>query len=218
VQISFNDGLPKITAIDKTTVINGEIITVTGINFSSNFNGGSQISIVKTADPYINQEIFLSILSRTATEIKAVVQGANGGFTGAYSVRYNKKPDSNPAVQYNSNLSVTIAAPTASQVFTSSTFTNNNVAKGAEGSFGLKNGSLTTTDYSIKLIKYDYTTGASTETDATVTGVVLNGYGGSMDKLSFTVPAGAVSGSYAVKVTYGGKSVTAGWGSIFNVN
>jgi hypothetical protein len=183
VQISFNDGLPKITAIDKTAVINGEMITVTGINFTSNMNGLSQVSIIKTADPYINQEIFATIVSRTATEIKAVIQGANGGATGAYSVRYNKKPDSNPVVQYSTNFTMTIAAPAASQIFTSSTFTNNNVAKGAEASFGIKNGSLVASDYSIKLIKYDYTTGATTQTEATVTAVVAGGYGGSMDKL-----------------------------------
>jgi hypothetical protein len=218
VQISFNDGLPKITAIDKTTVINGEIVKFTGMNFASNFNGGSQVSIVKTADPYINQEIFLFILSRTATEIKAVVQGANGGVSGTYSIRYNKKLDSNPAVQYSSALVVTIAVPTATQVYTSSTFTNNNVSKGAEASFGVKNGSLTAADYSVKLIKYDYTTGLSTETDAPVTGVVAGGYGGSMDKLSFTVPSNAASASYSVKVTYSGKSVIAGFASIFNVN
>jgi hypothetical protein len=218
VQISFNDGLPKITAIDKTAAINGEMITVTGINFTSNANGGSQVSIVKTADPYINQEIFLMILSRTATEIKAVVQGANGGAPGAYSVRYNKKPDSNPAVQYSSTFTISIAAPAASQVFTSSTFTNNNVAKGTEASFGIKNGSLIASDYSIKLIKYDYTTGVSTETEAPVTAIISGGYGGSMDKLSFTVPANAASASYYVKVTNAGKSVMAGWGSIFSVN
>jgi hypothetical protein len=218
VQISFNDGLPKITAIDKATAINGEMITVTGINFTSNMNGVSQVSIVKTTDPYINQETFLTTLSRTATEIKVVIQGANGGAPGTYSVRYNKKPDANPLVQFSTNFIMTIAAPAASQIYTSSTFTNNNVAKGAEASFGVKNGSLVASDYSIKLIKYDYTTGVSSETDATVTGIIAGGYGGSMDKLSFTAPANAASASYYVKVTYAGKSVLAGWGSIFNVN
>jgi hypothetical protein len=218
VQISFNDGSPKITAIDKTTVVNGEIITITGVNFASNLNGVSQVSIVKSADPYINQEIFSTILSRTSTEIKAAVQGANGGSTGTYAVRYNKKPDSNPLVQYTSTFTLTIAPPAAGQIYTTSTFTNNNVAKGAEGSFGIKNGSLSASEYSIKLIKYDYTTGLVTETDALVTGITANGYGGTMDKLSFTVPSNAASASYSVKVTYGGKSVIAGWGSIFNVN
>ena len=218
VQISFNDGTPKITSIDKTSVLNGEIITITGVNFSANINGMSQINISKTSDPYANQEVFLPIISRTATEIKAVFEGTNGGASGTYAVRYIKKPDANAAVLYPANINITIAVPTANQFFTSSTFTNTNVAKGAEVSFGAKNGSLTAAEYSIKLVKYDYATGLSTESETTVTSVTANGYGSTMDKIAFNIPANLASGSYTVKVTYGEKTVVAGWGVFLNVN
>jgi len=196
--------------LDKATAINGEIITITGMNFTGNYNGGSQVNSLKSEDPFINQEVFLSILSRTATQIKAVVIGTN------YKLRYNKKPDAGAATLFPSNLTLTITAETVSQFVTSQTFTATNLSKGSEASFGIKNGSLTAADYSIKLIQYNYTSGVATEYDASITSVMPAAFG-TMDKIAFTIPASLPSNQYYVKITYGGKSLIGGWGSSLNV-
>ncbi len=218
VQIVFNNPNPQLLTVDKTNVINGEIITVTGTNFSSNFNGGSNINVIKVGDPYGGQEIFIAIISRTPTQMKAIMQGANGGATGMYSLRYNKKPDSGAATVYPSNLSVTINAPAANQFFASSTFTAQNVSKGAEASFGIKNGSLTPGDYTVKLVDYNYVTGVATEHDVTNIAITAGGYGGSMDKLAFTIPANLPdNGIHYVKVTFESATVIGGWGGFLNI-
>ena len=217
VQITFTNTNPELLTVDKTNVINGDIITVTGVNFTANYNGGSQINSVKTADPFVGQEVFLSILSRSATVIKAVVTGTNGGANGTYNLRYNKKPDAGAATLFPSNLNVTINSTTANQFFTSSTFTATNLTKGSEASFGVKNGSLTAADYTVQLIRYDYTTGVSTEYSVTNVTVTALGYGGTMDKIAFTIPANQPTDSYYVKVTYGGVTLIGGWGSSLNI-
>jgi hypothetical protein len=216
VQITFNDGNPQLITVDKTSIINGEIITVTGVNFTSNYNGGSQINSLKTADPLAGQEVYGMIISRTATEIKAVMAGTNGGAAGTYSLRYNKKTDAGMATIFSSNLLIEIVTPSANQFYTSQTFTSTNVAKGSEASFGIKNGSLTAGDYTVKLVEYDYPTGVATEYNVSVTGITAGGFGGSMDKLAFTVPAGIPSDLYFVLVTYGGKTMAGGWGQFVN--
>jgi hypothetical protein len=214
VQISFNDGNPNLLTVDKTSVINGEIITITGVNFASNFNGGSQVNALKLADPVAGQEVFIPVISRTATEIKAAMVSV---YNGAYSLRYNKKPDAGAAVLFNSNLTVNVVNPTANQFFTSSTFTATNISKGSEASFGIKNGSLVPSDYTIKLLNYNYVTGSLTEYDAPVTSITAAGFD-TMDKLSFTVPASVPAALYKVKVTYSGKSLLGGWFFGLNVN
>jgi hypothetical protein len=216
VQITFNSVNPQLLTIDKTTVINGEIITVTGLNFTANYNGGSQINSIKSEEPLVNQEVFLSILSRTATTVKAVVIGTNGGAAGNYKLRYNKKPDAGAATLYSSNLTMAITAVAANQFFTSQTFTATNLTKGSEASFGIKNGTLTAADYTIKLIRYDYTSGVATEYDATITSVMAAAFD-TMDKVTFTIPVNLPSDQYYVKITFGGKSLIGGWGSSLNV-
>jgi hypothetical protein len=216
VQITFITD-PQFAAVDKTSVVNGEIITVTGFNFVSNFNGGSQINAKKTNDPLIGQEVFYTILSRTSTEIKAVVSGVNGGASGSYNLRYVKKPDASAATYVASSLNITLVDTNPGQFYTSQGYSVVSVAKGAEASFGVKNGSLTPGDYTLKLVGYDYTTGVSTETTVTVSSVTAGGFGGSMDKVAFTVPASLASGIYYVKVTYSGKTLMGGWGSLLNV-
>jgi hypothetical protein len=217
VQITLTSTDPQFLTIDKTNAINGEIFTITGANFSSNYQGGSQINSKKTADPLIGQEVYLSILSRTSTQIKAVVFGTGGGVAGAYSLRYNKKPDTGAATLFPSNLTLTIVAPTGNQFYTSSTFTATNLAKGSEASFGVKNGSVIAGDYAVKLIQYNYTTGVATEYDVTNLTVTALGYGGTMDKIAFTLPASLPSAQYNVKVTYGATTLIGGWGSSLNV-
>jgi hypothetical protein len=209
---------PTLLTVDKTSVIDGEIITLTGTNIAANYNGGSQVNLIKTDAPNTGNDVFLQILSRTSTQIKAVAQGVNGGLNGAYSVRYVKKPDANPASFISTSLTVNIVSGPANQFFTSSTFTNSNVTKGSEASFGIKNGSTAVGDYTIKLVYYDIVSGASTEYNAVITSVTVGGYGGSMDKLAFTVPSDLPSASYAVKVTYASTTVIAGWGTSLNVN
>lgn len=206
---------PELTSIDKTSVINGEIITITGKNFSKNYNGGSQIVTTNLADT--SKHVYLMILSRTSTQIVAVMTGSNGGAVGSYNLSYSNKPDAAKAKVYASNLTVSTTAAASGQFFVSSTFTASSVAKGASASFGTKNGSTNAGDYTVKLIGYDYDAGTSTEYAATVTGVVANGYGGSMDQVNFPVP-NVASGQYSVKVTYSGKTLVPGWNSIFIVN
>lgn len=206
---------PKLTTVSKTSVINGEIITITGKNFSKNYNGTSQI--VATNNSTAGQ-VFLPILSRTETEIVAMMTGSGAGVAGSYTLSYNKKPDANAGTLYPGALIVTVVAPTSGQFFASSTFNDNSVDASAEASFGVKNGTTNMGDYTVKLISYNYETGVSTEYNATVTGVTANGYGGgSMDQVNFTVPAVA-SGEYEVKVTYATNTLVAGWGTFFFVN
>jgi hypothetical protein len=218
VQITFTDPNPQFLTIDKNAAINGEIVTITGNNFASNYNGASQVNAVKVGDPLNGQEVFLTILSRTATQIKAVMSGVNGGSTGYYNLRYVKRPDVNPATFIASALSVTINAAGVSQFFTSSSFTSTNIAKGGEASFGVKNGSLTAGDYTIKLVRYDYTTGLSTEHDVTNVAITALGFDSTMDKISFTVPASLPNtGIHYVKITYGSSTLMGGWGSLLNI-
>jgi hypothetical protein len=217
VQITLISTDPQFFTIDRTNAVNGEIFTITGANFSSNYQGGSQINSIKTADPLIGQEVYLTILSRTSTQIKAVVIGTGGGVAGAYSLRYNKKTDTGAATLFPSSLTLTVISPTASQFYTSSTFTATNLAKGSEASFGVKNGSIVASDYTVKLIQYNYTTGVATEYDVTNVTVTALGYGGTMDKVAFTLPASLPSAQYNVKVTYGGATLIGGWGSSLNV-
>jgi|GEM_PF-5925233 len=208
---------PELTLVDKISVINGEIITVTGKNFAKNYNGASQIVANNISDP--SQQVYLSILSRTASEIVAVMRGSGSGAISSYQLGYNNKPDAGiPQVAvYGSSLHVNITAPASGQFFVSSTFTLSNVSKGAAASFGVKNGTTNAADYTVKLVGYDYESGLSTEYAATVTGVTANGYGGSMDQVNFTVP-NVPSNQYSVKITYSGKTLVAGWNSIFLVN
>jgi hypothetical protein len=217
VQIKFINTDPLLVSVDKTSVINGEIITVTGFNFSSNYQGGSQIVPLKTANPDMNSEVFLSIISRTATQIQAVMTGTGGGTAGVYQLRYSKKPDANAGTFFPSNLSVEVVAGAPGQFFTSSTFTATNLSPGSEASFGVKNGSTTIGDYTVKLLQYNYTTGALTEYSAPITSITPSGYGGTMDKIAFTLPANLPVNAYYVKVTYGGKTLIGGWGQSLNV-
>lgn len=217
VQITLTTTNPQFLTIDKTSAINGEIFTITGANFSANYQGGSQINSMKTADPLIGQEVYLSILSSTSTQIKAVVIGTNGGAAGTYSLRYNKKPDAGAATLFSSSLTLTVVVPTGSQFYTSSTFTATNLAKGSEASFGVKNGSVVASDYTVKLIQYNYSTGVATEYDVTNVTVTALGYGGTMDKIAFTLPLSLPSAQYNVKITYGGATLIGGWGSSLNV-
>lgn len=213
VSITFVNNSPQLLSADKTSVINGEVITITGINFSANLNGGSQIVAHKTSDPFINQEVFLSIISRTATQIKVIMTGSNG-IPGEYQLQYYKKTDATPATVFPSKVLVNVITPTANQFITSSLFTNKKIAIGADASFGIKNGSLDVNDYTIKVIDYDGVTGVSTEIPASVTKIVANSFnGGSMDLMIFTLPSALVSGkSYLVSVTLKSTTLFAGWG------
>jgi hypothetical protein len=215
VQISFTTNDPTLLTIDKSSVVNGEIITVTGLNFSANYNGGSQIKTVKTTDPNTGAEVFLPILSRTATEIKAVVVGSNGGATGPYDLVYSKKPDAATPTYFPSDLSFTIVAPGVGEFFTSSTFTATNLNQGDEASFGVKNGSSVSGDYIVKLVNYNYTTGVMTEYAVTPT-LTVDGYD-TMDKIAFNIPIDLPAEAYYVKVTYDGKTLIGGWGNSLNV-
>jgi hypothetical protein len=216
VDINFTTNDPTLLTIDKTSVVNGEIITVTGLNFAANYNGGSQIKTVKTMDPNTGAEVFLPILSRTATEIKAVVVGSNGGANGSYDLVYSKKPDDAAATYFPSDLSFSIVAPGVGEFFTSSTFTATNLNQGDEASFGVKNGSAVSADYTVKLVNYNYTTGVVTEYSVTPT-VTVNGYFTTMDKIAFNIPMDLPNEAYYVKVIYGGKTLIGGWGNSLNV-
>jgi hypothetical protein len=216
VVIDFTSNDPTLLTIDKTSVINGDIITVTGLNFSANYNGGSQITTIKTADPYSGQQVYLPILSRTATEIKAVVVGTNGGANGEYDLSYSKKPDADAATAYASDLSFNITSIAEGQFFTSSTFTATNLHQGDEASFGVKNGTTNAADYAIKLVGYDYNTGVATEYNASITGMTAAGYD-TMDKIAFTIPADLPDGEYYVKVIFSNKTLAGGWGTSLNI-
>jgi hypothetical protein len=44
------------------------------------------------------------------------------------------------------------------------------------------------------------------------------GYGGSMDKIAFIVPANLPNtGIHYVKITYGSSTLMGGWGSLLNI-
>ncbi len=145
------------------------------------------------------------------------MMGSGAGVAGTYNLSYNSKPDANAPKLFSSTLNVTVAAPGVGQFFVSSTFLDNTVDKLATASFGVKNGTTNMGDYTVKLIGYDYQTGAATEYAATVTGVTGNGYGGSMDQVDFTVPSIA-SGQYEVRISHTTNTLVAGWGGFFFVN
>jgi hypothetical protein len=174
------------------------------------------VNSIKLADTFKDQEVYLPIISRTATEIKAVVVGTKGGANGTYALRYNKKPDAGAATVFPSDMTLNITAISGNQFFTSSTFTSTNVSKGNEASFGIQNGTLNAADYTIKLLGYNYETGVLTEYSAPITGIVADGYD-TMDKITFTVPADIPSDWYYVKVTHAGKTLIGGWGYGLNV-
>ncbi|HTH57503.1 MAG TPA: hypothetical protein VL728_15740 [Cyclobacteriaceae bacterium] len=202
---------PEITASDKNSAILGDIVTVTGKNFSKNYQGASQLVAVDPTDT--TKQFLLIVISRTSTQMTAVVTGATASTVLAYK---NVVGPGNSKL-YISSLPISVVAPTANQFFVSSTFTANHLNAGAAASFGVKNGSTTAGDYTVKLVGYDIEGGTSTEFPATVTGVDANGYGGSMDKVNFTVPTVA-SGEYQVKVTYNSHSLVAGYQVFFFVN
>ena len=206
---------PNLTSVDKTSVINGEIITITGENFSKNYNGGSQIVATNSADP--SKQVYLFVLSRTSTQIVAVMTGAGSGAPGSYNLSYVSKPDAGAAKLYASTIKVDVAAVATGQFFVSSTFTSNHINAGTAASFGVKNGTTNAGDYKVKLIGYNYDTGVSTEYSAAVTSVAVNGYGGTMDQVNFTVPSVA-AGEYEVKVTYSTSTLVPGWSTLFFVN
>jgi hypothetical protein len=113
---------------------------------------------------------------------------------------------------------VTIAAPANNQFFASSTFSAQNIAKGEQVSFGVKNGSITPGDYTVNLVHYDYATGEFGEHILNDKSVTALGYGGSMDQITVTIPADLPDdGIHYVKVTYNGATVIAGWGGLLNI-
>lgn len=218
VQIAFNNN-PKLLTVDKTSTINGEIITIAGLNFASNYQGMSQIKAVNQADN--TKEVFLPIISRTATEIKAVMMGTGGGSVGSYKLYYGKRPDANAAVFFESSLIVSVVAPGGSQFFSSSTYASTNIEAANVAAnnvaFGVKNGSATAGDYTVKLVLYNYETGVNTETTVANFNFTVAGYD-TLDKIDFTFPGGlTVPGTYWVKVTYNGATVIGGWGYSLNV-
>jgi hypothetical protein len=215
VQIKFSTD-PKLLTVSKSTVINGEVITITGVNFSANFQGMSQIKAVNQAD--VTKEVFLPIVSRTTTEIKAVMMGTGGGSTGTFKLYYGKKADAGAAIFYESSLMVTVAVP-GNAFYTSSTFEASNLSLGGTVAFGTKNGSATLGDYIVKMVSYNFETGASTETAVNTFAIAAGGFGGgAMDKISFTMPNTITAGTYLIKVTYNGVTVTGGWGQYLFVN
>jgi hypothetical protein len=202
---------PELTTVDKNSVILGDIVTVTGKNFSKNYNGASQLVAVDPTDT--TKQFLLIVISRSATQMVAVVTGA----TATTVLAYKNVVGAGNSKLYISSLPISVSAPAANQFFVSSTFTANHLNAGAAASFGVKNGSTNASDYTVKLIGYDIDSGTSTEFTATVTGVDAGGYGGSMDKVNFTVPSVA-SGEYQVKVTYNSHSLVAGYQVFFFVN
>lgn len=202
---------PEITATDKNSVILGEMITVTGKNFSKNYQGASQLFAVDPTDT--TKQFLMIVISRTSTQMVGVVTGA----TASTVLAYKNVVGVGNAKLYLSSLPISVTAPAAGQFYASSTFTANHLNAGTAASFGVKNGSTNASDYTVKLVGYDFESGASTEFAATVTGIDAGGYGGSMDKLNFTVP-NVASGEYQVKVTYNSHSVVAGYQVFFFVN
>ena len=82
----------------------------------------------------------------------------------------------------------------------------------------LRTAALPRVDYTIKLIRYDYTTGVAAEHDVANVTITALGFGGTMDKIAFTVPAHLPNtGIHYVKVTHGGSTLMGGWGSLLNI-
>jgi hypothetical protein len=214
VVITFEND-PVLLSIDDETVVNGSIITVTGVNFSSNYQGNSQL-ITRSAS---TSDVYLPIISRTATTIKAVVVGPNGGSPGTFDLVYWKRETSAPGEEFPSEKHITIAAPGASDFKIAPSLSTSNANEGDEITAGVKNGGATLADYSVTLIYYDYETGASQEFAATVNSFTADGFpGGTMDALEFTVPSSIPSGEYSVLINNKGTKLITGWNQSFSVN
>jgi len=209
VQIIFNTN-PTATGVDKTSVINGEIITVSGSNFHVNYQGNSQLIARKAG----TSDTYLPILSITSTQIKAVM--TNPLTVGTFDLVYFRRETAAAGVEYPTSLQVMLVVPTASQFFIGS-LASSTISKGSDMTIAVKNGSTTTSDYAVKIITYDYTTGTSQEITAPVVSITPNGFsGGTMDALSFTIPANTASGTYYCEVTY--KSTPTLVSGLFTVN
>jgi len=209
VQIIFNTN-PTATGVDKTSVINGEIITVSGYNFHVNYQGNSQLIARKSG----TSDTYLPILSVTSTQIKAVM--TNALTVGSFDLIYFRRETAAAGVEYPTSQQVTLVVPTASQ-FHIGSVASSTVSKGSDMTIATKNGSTTTSDYAVKIITYDYTTGTAQESIAPVVSVTTNGFpGGTMDALVFTVPANTTPGTYYCEVTY--KSNPTLVSGLFTVN
>jgi hypothetical protein len=204
---------PVILSIDKTSVINGEIITVTGKNFAMNANGESQILATNTAT---SSQVALSILSLTDTKIQAVMTGSKGGETGSYNLSYYSKPTASKDSVFASLINLNVVDPAPGQFYVSPSFVKTSVTNNEIASFGIKNGTSEIADYSVKMVSYDFINGLLTEFPTEVNSITPNGYGGSMDQINFTVSLGIPAAQYYVKITYSNNTtLIAGWNSIF---
>jgi hypothetical protein len=218
VQIKFNNN-PALLTVDKTSAINGEIITITGVNFTANYDGMSQVKAVNLAN---SNEVFLPILSWTETQIIASMIGAGGGALGNYKLYYGRRPDSNTPVFHESNLTVELTSA-SNKFFTSSSFASTNIQVSNPASntvaLGVKNGSANVADYTVKLIQYNSETGISTESSVSVFNFTVDGYNDTMDKIDFTFPNNLpIPGTYRVKITYNNSTLIGGWQQSLFVN
>lgn len=209
VQIIFNTD-PTAASVDKTSVLNGEIITVNGSNFHVNYQGNSQLIARKTG----TSDTYLTILSVTPTQLKAVM--TNPLTLGTFDLIYFQRETAASGIEFPTSLQVTLVAPAVSQFYIGSLATNT-VSKGSNMTIAVKNGSTTTADYVVKIVRYDYSTGTAQETTAPVVSVTPNGFaGGTMDALLFTIPATVASDGYYCEVTY--KSNATLVSGLFTVN
>jgi hypothetical protein len=207
VEIMFDTEDPMLFTLDKTTVVNGEVITLTGVNFSANHNGAFQIVGVMDG-----VEQFFPTLTWTSTEIKAVVVGTGGAGHGSYTLGYTKKTTAEMDFEnYQSNLSVEIVGLEPGEYRLSSVFLDNTLSVGEIAAFGVQFGSTNINDYTVKLVAHNWQTGGMTEYAVTPTFTAEEF--GSMDKISFPIPAGTPEGEYMVLVTYNGNTRVAGWNS-----
>ena len=210
VIITFTND-PVVNSIDKTTAFGGQILTITGINFSANYQGNSQIIARKAG----SADTYLPIISFTDTEIKAVMAVTAAG---TYNLVYWNRETVAAGAEFASDVDVTLNTMVNDNFFVGQALSTNSIPKGNNIKAYVKSGGTTLADYVVKLLAFDYTTGISTEFDVTEVSITA-GTGLDLDELVFTIPADLPSGAYKVKVTNKGTAVfIAGYSQVLSVN
>lgn len=206
---------PAIHAISVNQAVNGEVVTLTGVNFAMNPNDGFPVIMV---DNLNNSKVVWLVEPLASTTCIGHVSGTNGGDPGVYPIIYRKQMPDNSVIDYPSNLTIQIIPP--GELFHVGSTTNvSTTQRGNIVSVGVKNGSLNSSDYSVKLVK---ATGDLQEFSAAISNISANGFSISghpvMDALSFVVPNDIPLWSYIVVIEFNNKKYCANWNSLLSIN
>ena len=203
---------PTLTGVSQPSALAGQIITITGVNFTSNYQGNSQIIARKPG----TEDTYLPIISFTATEIKAVMATSAPG---TYDLVYWQRETAAAGQEFSSVVEITLNTFVNDNFYVGPTLSATNITKGSDLTVYTMAGGFTLSDYQVKLLNFNYTTGVSTEYDVVEKTITDGANALAYDELVFTVPADLPSGEYKVKVTNKGTAIfIAGYSQALGIN